>query len=187
MAVDTNIVSVLAHGVERSHCSHCMASTLRPLHCPSCSTAVFCSDSCRTAALDTHHKYECKLALADLNTLQMSKSDNSQSCSSIQLLIRFFTQKTRKYFAEHQGMFEQIIACNIDDSANVYSSQDYSRLLALVSHPKRDLLGQTWQICLALFVLKCLSYCGWLQEELSFKTPLTNEHLYLVALCVQMR
>ena len=138
--------------------------------------------------LDTHHKYECSLALSDLNTLQMSKSDNSQSCSSIQLLIRFFTQRSREYFADNQENFERIVAGCHEDNNDVYSSQDYSRLLALVSHPKEDILGQTWQICLALFVLKCLSYCGWLiEEELSFKTPLTDEHLYLVGLCVQMR
>ena len=49
-----------------------------------------------------------------------------------------------------------------------------------------DLLSQCWQICLALFLLKCLSYSGWLSSPLR-DSQLTEEQLHLVSLAVHMR
>ena len=141
----------------------------------------------RIEALDSYHKYECCLALSDLNSQQLSQNDaGSQSCSSVQLLIRFFTQRSRKYFTDNQTVFEDIINKGSSSDQTVYKSQDYSRLLGLVSHGKDDVLGDTWQICLSLFVLKSLEYCDWLQESLS-DGHLTDQQLYLVKLCIHMR
>ena len=143
----------------------------------------------RTEALDGYHKYECCLALSDLNSQQLSQNDEgSQSCSSVQLLIRFFTQRSRKYFTDNQTVFEEIINNgSTSPDHTVYKYQDYSRLLGLVSHGKDDVLGDTWQICLSLFVLKSLEYCDWLQESLSSDGHLTDLQLYLVKLCIHMR
>ena len=49
-----------------------------------------------------------------------------------------------------------------------------------------DLLSQCWQICLGLFLLKCLSYSGWLSSPLR-DSQLTEEQLHLVSLAIHMR
>ena len=46
-------------------------------------------------------------------------------------------------------------------------------------------MSQTWQICLAIFVLKCLSFCGWMKETIGPK--LTDHQVYLALLCIHMR
>ena len=47
-------------------------------------------------------------------------------------------------------------------------------------------MSQCWQICLGLFLLKCLSYSGWLSSPLR-DSQLTEEQLHLVSLAVHMR
>ena len=47
VAVDTAALASLTPGTMTSHCQHCLVSTLAPIHCPSCSTVVFCSETCR--------------------------------------------------------------------------------------------------------------------------------------------
>ena len=46
-----------------------------------------------------------------------------------------------------------------------------------------DLLAQTWQICLGIFVVKCLDYCNWLD----MKTLNSSDLDYLVKLTIHMR
>ena len=48
------------------------------------------------------------------------------------------------------------------------------------------MLGQCWQICLGLFLLKCLAYSGWLRAPPS-DARLTEEELHLVMLAIHMR
>ena len=141
----------------------------------------------------------------DLNREQRERSDNTQSCSSVLLLIRFFTQKSEQFFRDTRTEFQRIMkgSDNTADEEEVYHSSDYRRLVGLVSHryralidflnhrytftsSKMDLLSQCWQICLALFLLKCLSYSGWLSSPLR-DSQLTEEQLHLVSLAVHMR
>ena len=72
----------------------------------------------------------------DLNRKQMERSDHTQSCSSVLLLIRFFTQKSEQFFKDTQSEFKRIMkgsAITVDDK-DVYCSSDYRRLVGLVSH-----------------------------------------------------
>ena len=50
---------------------------------------------------------------------------------------------------------------------------------------KTDVLGETWQICLGLFLVKCLYQCGWIQSEMG--RCLTDDDIYLVTLAMHMR
>ena len=133
--MDTAALSILTPDTVSTHCQHCLVSTITPVHCPTCSVVVFCSTDCRTAAMETYHKYECSLGLWDLNRLQYQKCDNKQSCSSVLMIIRFFTQKNFQYFVEMMEKFTQIMKGRevvIDNDQ--YLSSDYSRLVGLVSH-----------------------------------------------------
>ena len=48
------------------------------------------------------------------------------------------------------------------------------------------MLSQCWQICLGLFLLKCLSFSDWLSSPL-LSSQLTEAELHLVSLAVHMR
>ena len=139
--MDKAALQVLTPDTVNSHCSHCMVSTLAPLHCPECHSVVFCSEVCSTAALQSYHRHECRLGLVDLNREQSERSDNTQSCSSILLLIRFFTQKSEQFFRDTRTEFQKIMkgSANTDNDKQVYHSSDYRRLVGLVSHRYRAL------------------------------------------------
>ncbi len=47
-------------------------------------------------------------------------------------------------------------------------------------------MSQCWQICLGLFLLKCLSFSDWLSSPL-LSSQLTEAELHLVSLAVHMR
>ena len=133
--MDTAALSILTPDTVSTHCQHCLVSTITPVHCPTCSVVVFCSTDCRTAAMETYHKYECSLGLWDLNRLQYQKCDNKQSCSSVLMIIRFFTQKNPLYFVEMMEKFTKIIkGGEVPMDNDQYLSSDYSRLVGLVSH-----------------------------------------------------
>ena len=133
--MDTAARGILTPDTVSTHCQHCLVSTITPVHCHTCSVVVFCSNDCRTAAMETYHKYECCLGLWDLNRLQYEKCDNKQSCSSVLMIIRFFTQKRPEYFVEMREKFSKIIDGKDDTTEDMqYLSSDYSRLLGLVSH-----------------------------------------------------
>ena len=187
LAVDTGVLSVLTHARSSTNCGQCMISTISPLHCPTCSAIVFCSDQCRDEALASYHQAECSLSLADLNKLQLERTDNQQSCSSLLLILRFFTQKAQQFFKKNRRDFTRAMTGARPASESPYLSSDYLRLVSLVSHNKEDLLGQVWQITLALFILQCLAYCGWLDHSLDKSDSLTDEDVYLVLLAVHMR
>lgn len=136
IAVDEAALQVLTPDTVGTHCSHCMAATLAPLHCPECHGVVFCSEVCRSAALESYHRYECRLGLVDLNRAQRERTDNTQSCSSVLLLVRFFTQKSAQFFRDTRPEFQRIMKGStvaVDDK-DVYHSSDYRRLVGLVSH-----------------------------------------------------
>ena len=50
---------------------------------------------------------------------------------------------------------------------------------------KTNILDETWQICLGLFLVKCLHHCGWAQSEMG--TTLSDDDIYLVLLAMHMR
>ena len=50
---------------------------------------------------------------------------------------------------------------------------------------KTNILDETWQICLGLFLVKCLHHCGWAQSEMG--TTLSDDDIYLVLLAMHVR
>ena len=190
LAVDRGLLCVLTPARSSTNCAQCLASTVSPLHCPTCSAVVFCSVQCRGEALATHHQAECRLGLTDLSRLQ--------SCSALLLILRFFTQKSQQFFRDNREDFTRAMEDNREDftrameggpgdSEAPYVSSDYIRLLGLVCHRKEALLEQVWQFTLALFLLQCLAHSGWLDHKLDQQSDLTEEDVYLAMLAVHMR
>ena len=61
LAVDQPFVKHLDKEHTKTHCWHCLANTqfLPIFACPNCSGVLFCSETCRTIATETYHKFEC--------------------------------------------------------------------------------------------------------------------------------
>ena len=165
IAVDTAVINILTPDTVGNHCSHCMVSTITPVYCSTCTAVVFCSNICREEAMNNYHKYECPLGLVDLNRLQMEKSLNNQSmdsfdlcdqsCSSVLLLLRFFTQKSHQYFKDMRSQFEDIMKqksiLDNEGEERQYVSSDYTRLVGLVSH---RFVGQFHHLIYIFFIFQ---------------------------------
>ena len=144
VAVDTPSLTWLATERTGSNCLNCLASCPLPLPCPSCTSAFFCSVGCRTKGLDGHHKFECRLGLADLaKEEERRKLKTSTVASGLFMVLRMLTQKTWDYFLEHREIIEEEVSGRRDsEEKERYLSVDYMRLLGLVRHPEPDQLSQ---------------------------------------------
>ena len=80
----------------------------------------FYSIKCRNEALNSHHRYECRIALA-LERTQLNK------LPLVMASMRAITQKPVQYFIEEaaQGVFDQHDVQNGVDDSRVYRSNDY--------------------------------------------------------------
>ena len=90
----------------------------------------------RAAALQSYHGHECRLGLVDLNMTQRERTDHTQSCSSVLLLARFFTQKSEQFFRDTRTELQSVMSGSVSagDDKEIYNSSDYRRLVGLVSH-----------------------------------------------------
>ena len=144
VAVDTPSVTWLATSRAATNCLNCLASCPLPLPCPTCTSALFCSLACRAKALDGHHRFECRLGLADLaNEEERRELNTSTTASGLFMVIRVLTQRTWDYFLEHKERIEkEMRGERVSEPDESYLSTDYTRLLGLVRHPEPDQLSQ---------------------------------------------
>ena len=143
VAVDTPSIVWLSNGRSHSNCLHCLASCPLPLPCPSCTSALFCSSVCRTKALESYHRFECKLGLADLaNEEERRKLETSTVASGLFMVLRALTQESLEYFWDRKERIDKEIKGERDKTGDKeYRSTDYIRLLGLVKHPETDQLS----------------------------------------------
>ena len=144
VAVDTPSLTWLASARAGSNCLNCLASCHLPLPCPSCTSALFCSLACRTKALDSHHRFECRLGLADLAIEEERRKLNTSTVASgLFMVVRVLTQKTWDHFLKHKEKVEKEMRGGRDsEGGDSYLSTDFMRLLGLVRHPEPDQLSQ---------------------------------------------
>lgn len=74
-----------------SHCSHCFSRTNVPIPCETCSHVVFCSRKCRKDAMESYHRYECKV---------MALLMGSGMSPGAHLALRIITQGSLDHFKE---------------------------------------------------------------------------------------
>ena len=152
VAVDTPSLTWLATERTGSNCLNCLASCPLPLPCPSCTSAFFCSVGCRTKGLDGHHKFECRLGLADLaKEEERRKLKTSTVASGLFMVLRMLTQKTWDFFLEHREIIEEEVNGRRDsEEKERYLSEDFMRLLGLVRHPEPDQLSQVDELMVVI-------------------------------------
>ena len=143
VAVDTPSIVWLSNARSDSNCLHCLASCPLPLPCPSCTSALFCSSACRTKALESYHRFECKLGLADLaDEEKRRKLETSTVASGLFMVLRALTQESLEYFWVRKERIDKEIKGERDKTGDKeYRSTDYIRLLGLVKHPETDQLS----------------------------------------------
>ena len=121
---------------------------------------MFCSMKCRTAALSTYHKYECKLVDLFLS------SGMSIICF---LALRTVTQKPLQWFRDNREMFElskhDKTSGETKEQKDVYESGDYRNYFNLVSHhDERKTNDMFHRAMFSVFLLRCLQSQGYFPD-----------------------
>ncbi|XP_044577673.1 SET and MYND domain-containing protein 4-like isoform X2 [Cotesia glomerata] len=89
IAHEAPLASCLLPEYYGTHCHHCFVRLRAPLGCSVCSSVAFCGKKCRDEALQTYHKYECKLlvlligsgmSILSMLTLRMVTQVGLQGC-----------------------------------------------------------------------------------------------------------
>ena len=139
---------------------------------------MFCSMKCRTAALSTYHKYECKLVDLFLS------SGMSIICF---LALRTVTQKPLQWFRDNREMFElskhDKTSGETKEQKDVYESGDYRNYFNLVSHhDERKTNDMFHRAMFSVFLLRCLQSQGYFPDSPQ-ETLTEDEHLIGNILC----
>ena len=84
-------------------CCQCLTESWAPLPCRSCAAVSFCSEECRDAAWQSHHRWECAWSLSDLYQV---KEGEDLACSSMFMAFRAITLKNVDFFLDNKEIFE---------------------------------------------------------------------------------
>lgn len=148
--------------VTQESCHHCFRFLSFPgIPCPTCSKVVFCTVKCRREALESYHRYECRLE-------PLMSSTGLPKVSLITLALRAVVQKPVEFFLENRDKFKEHNVLNgvsqdSDDGDEgtagdqVFLSGDYRNLFNLVNHnDSRSPLDITSKTVFAGFFLQAL-------------------------------
>ena len=156
-------------------CCHCLMESSVPHPCPGCAAVTFCSMSCRTAALSSHHRWECGWALGDLATA--GGQGEELASSSMWLAARALTQTTVGWMLDNRQMLQQLSPRhNVGEGPKIEEEMDeqqkkYRNLFNLVTHMEQSITveeGEAFQqkhTVLAVLLLCLLESSGWLEEH----------------------
>merc|ERR1719419_1048890 len=128
---------------------------------------------CRTEALATYHKYECKLVDLFLS------SGMSIICF---LALRTVTQRDLQWFKDNQEMFDMSkhdkTSGQTKEQTEVYNSADYRNYFNLVSHHSERKTGDMFHRAMfSIFLLRCLKSQGYFPK--SDENVLSEDELYI--------
>ncbi|TRY68906.1 hypothetical protein TCAL_03792 [Tigriopus californicus] len=152
--------------VTQESCHHCFRFLSFPgIPCPTCSKVVFCTVKCRRQALESYHRYECRLE-------PLMSSTGLPKVSLITLALRAVVQKPVEFFLENRDKFKEHNVLNgvaqdpdNGDEGNAagagddqrFLSGDYRNLFNLVNHnDSRSPLDTTSKTVFAAFFLQAL-------------------------------
>jgi len=165
ITVEKAIVSHMLPEYMGKNCTHCFKSMKAPLPCNTCTKVMFCGMKCRTEALNTYHKYECKIV--DL----LLSSGMSIICF---LALRTVTQKGLQWFKDNKDMFDMSKhdkrSGESKEQKEVYESGDYRNYFNLVSHhSERKTADMFHRAMFSVFLLRCLQTQGFFPDPPSDK------------------
>uniref|UniRef100_A0A1B6J8P5 Protein-lysine N-methyltransferase SMYD4 n=2 Tax=Homalodisca liturata TaxID=320908 RepID=A0A1B6J8P5_9HEMI len=148
---ETPYCAVLLDQYSKSHCFQCFRRPAAVYPCPQCSNVVFCNKTCLSAALESHHRYECPVLSA------LWQSGASVTCL---MALRIITQHNLEHFLQLKPVLTN--SCKNKQ----YKSSDYTTVYNLVNHASQrsteDFLHRT---LMAVFLLRCLQTTGYFQHQ----------------------
>ena len=155
-------------------CCQCLTESWAPLPCRSCAAVSFCSEECRDAAWQSHHRWECAWSLSDLYQV---KEGDDLACSSMFMAFRAMTLKNVDFFLKNKEIFEAYNnQHNVEDdnskgSITEYFDQEkaqYRNLFNLVTHcEKGDEEFHLKNAVLTIFFISLLEQNFWFEEYAS--------------------
>ena len=110
-----------------TNCQHCLCDVSVPVPCYTCSTAVFCSDTCRDVAWSRYHARECGVL-----ALCIAAALNNFCILTVRALAREHVSRILELSRDTRGPdIEHGTTC---DNMEVYSGADLMNGLNLVHH-----------------------------------------------------
>ena len=165
--MESPLVSCLMDDHVESICLVCLRYTSSPLPCPTCSDVSFCSIDCRTQALQTFHKYECRLT-------HVFQETGIKDLPLLLLAFRAVSQKPVEYFIKNEERLSESEPRFGVEEGEQYLSSDYAALYNLCTHTQRrdsnDIYSKT---IFAAFLLRCLQEVGYFRSVSSAPPSLT--------------
>ncbi|KAK0167064.1 hypothetical protein PV327_004508 [Microctonus hyperodae] len=188
-----------------THCHHCFVRLRAPLGCPVCSCVAFCQQKCRTEALETYHKYECKIlalligsgmSILSMLALRMVtqigleaclnlkgkidniiENDNNSSNENSQLKMNLSKSAKRRLRKKKLNANSHEFNKSNDNTALSNLKVD-SRAYALVDHnSKRTAVDFLERTLMAAFLLKCLKKVDFFRETLELQESPSEEEI----------
>lgn len=108
IAIEQPFATILLPAKTTDHCHHCLQLCYDLLPCEFCTEALFCTESCKEAAWDSYHKYECAI-ISILRKLDLSKLEH------IALRIALIASRTNAGVSNlsesevyHSGRYQEI-------------------------------------------------------------------------------
>ncbi|XP_037075445.1 SET and MYND domain-containing protein 4-like [Pollicipes pollicipes] len=165
LVVERPFAAVLRPEKHGTHCIHCQTRIRDCVPCTGCAGVLFCSLSCRTAALDTYHRFECRIL--DL----LYASGMSVTCM---LSLRLVSRLRLQQLLEARP--------RLDRPAERYDPDDYGNIHRLVSHAEGRTAEAVFPLALmAAFMLRCLEFQNYFGPEVD-TTSLDDTRRYVGAL-----
>ncbi|XP_044759990.1 SET and MYND domain-containing protein 4 [Coccinella septempunctata] len=149
LVVEPPYVACLVPEAYGTFCQHCFKRLVAPIGCPVCSNVAFCSLTCRNEALETYHKYECKILELLLG------SGVSVLCH---LALRMITQK------------------KLEENMRLYQNRREEHVFSLCTNKqKRTAKDFFRRTVMAAFLLRCLQKVGYFNDENGSVVPNETE------------
>ena len=155
-------------------CCQCLTESWAPLPCRRCAAVSFCSEECRDAAWQSHHRWECSWSLSDL---YQAKEGDDLACSSMFMAFRAMTLKSVDFFMKNKEIFDvhdkkyNLEEDNSRGSITEYFDKDkgqYRNLFNLVTHYEQgDDEFHLKNAVLTIFFISLLEQNFWFEEYAS--------------------
>ena len=155
--------SVLLPEYRWSHCHHCISRAVSTIPCVQCSSALYCSETCRSQAWSTYHRAEC-LCLDMIYVSGVGKFGHlALRTVAVETLEQRLAYKQKLDAGENGGVPDILKGC---DENGKYVAGDHNAIYNLVTHSQdravHDLFRRS---IIAVFLTRCLQRCGYFGEN----------------------
>ncbi|XP_063988107.1 SET and MYND domain-containing protein DDB_G0273589-like isoform X2 [Diachasmimorpha longicaudata] len=208
LATEPPLASCLLPDYYGTHCHHCFIRLRAPMGCPHCSTVAFCGVACRNEAMESYHKYECKVlalligsGMSILSTLALRMVTQvgletslklHRKCKELKATGNELESQSEAFTKPEGGMSKSAKRRLrkkklLENSRQLKSTEDVDfRAYELVTHDtlrsSADFFERT---LMAAFLLKCLMTVGFFgSPRLSIDSP-TDEEITIGSLLLR--